>query len=223
MPIHRPDTDRKKYLNTFRVQLLATLFWLCWVCPGQAAYNDWAEGTQTAADGATRDYYNRAGRLEWEHYLGDWRDANDTPQGDQPYATADIQDNDTPRYIEWDVRELLQAWVDGTHPNQGFFIHAISGAGPINFRSREVADTQQRPQLLISAGGGDETLSPVADTYLEPSTYRSMGDSETLTLRPNGSNHCGRRRDYNGGPPIVHPYPIRQHLAEGGCLPLFPG
>ena len=26
------------------------------------------------------------------------------------------------------------------------------------------------------------------DTYLEPSTYRSMGDSEALTLRLHGSN-----------------------------------
>jgi hypothetical protein len=188
MHYRRPDIDRNYPPNAFRVMLFVTLLWLGWTCPGQAAYNDWAEGSQTAADGATRRYYNRAGQLEWENYLGDWRDADGTPQGAQPYASADIQDNNTPRYIEWEVGELVQAWVDGTHPNQGFFIHAISGAGPINFRSKEYADADQHPRLVVNTGGGQEVLAPVADTYLDPSTYRSMGDSETLTLRLDGSN-----------------------------------
>jgi hypothetical protein len=185
---HRADIDRKRHCHSFRLKPLLILLMLCWAWPGQAAFNDWAEGSQAAADGATRDYYNRAGKLEWENYLGDWRDANDTPQGDLPYASAEIQDTNTPRYVEWDVRALVQEWVDGTHPNQGFFIHAISGAGPINFRSREFADAAQHPQLVVGVGGGDETLAPLADTYLEPSTYRSMGDAQTLSLRLNGSN-----------------------------------
>ncbi len=32
----------------------------------QAAKNDWTEGTSARSDGATRDYYNRAGRLAFE-------------------------------------------------------------------------------------------------------------------------------------------------------------
>jgi hypothetical protein len=167
---------------------LCLIFTICMAVPGHAAYNDWAEGSQDAADGATRDYYNRAGMLEWENYLGDWRDTGDMAQGAGSYATADIEDNDTPRYIEWDVRQLVQEWVDGTYPNQGFFLHAISGAGPINFRSKEHGDTSQHPQLAVATGSGDFTLSPVADTHLEPSTYRSMGDSGQLTLRMSGSN-----------------------------------
>ncbi|MDR4498974.1 MAG: hypothetical protein MRK02_13810 [Candidatus Scalindua sp.] len=41
----------------------------------------WAEGTQAVDDGAARDYYNSAARLEWENYMGDWRDGNNTAQG----------------------------------------------------------------------------------------------------------------------------------------------
>jgi hypothetical protein len=68
---------------------------ICLALPCHAAYNDWAEGSQDAADGATRDYYNRAGRLEWDNYLGDWRDVDDVAQGASAYATADIDDNNT--------------------------------------------------------------------------------------------------------------------------------
>jgi len=55
-----------------------------------AAENDWAEGTAAGSDGATRDYYNRAGLLAWNHFLGDWRDAQDRSQGDRAYATATV-------------------------------------------------------------------------------------------------------------------------------------
>ena len=175
-------------MGSFHMIVLATFVLLSWPWPGYAAFNDWAEGTQAAADGATRDYYNRAGKLEWENYLGDWRDADGVPNGPRSYATADIQDNNTPRYVEWDVGQLVQAWVSGTYPNQGFFIHAVSGPGPVNFRSKEHADPSQRPQLVIDTGTGDQVFAPVADTYLEPSTYRSMGDSEELSLRLDGSN-----------------------------------
>ena len=161
---------------------------LCLAEYGYTAYNDWAEGTQDEADGATRDYYNRAGKLEWEHYLGDWRDADNVAQGSNAYAVADIQDNNTPRFIEWDVSRLVREWVDGVNPNQGFFIHAVSGAGPVNFRSKEHSNSNQHPQLVITTHNGVSIFSAVADTHLEPSTYRSLGDSDQLSLRLDGSN-----------------------------------
>jgi hypothetical protein len=182
------QSHRIYHAHIFLRIVLPILLLVCWTWTGHAAVNDWAEGTQEKADGATRDYYNRAARLEWENYLGDWHDADDSPQGSHPYATADIEDSDTPRYIEWDVRPLVQEWVDGSYPNQGFLIHMISGTGPINFRSKEYADSNQHPQLVVDAGADNITLTPAADTYLEPSTYRSMGDSEQLSLRLNGSN-----------------------------------
>ena len=188
MNSRRSHAHQHPHKYFYHLIFLTVLILFCRTWDSHAAPNDWAEGTQENADGATRDYHNRAGKLAWENYLGDWHDADDTPQGSRPYATADIEDIDTPRYIEWDVRPLVQEWLDGRHANQGFLIHMISGAGPINFRSKEYADPTQHPQLVIDAGAGDITLAPVADTYLEPSTYRSMGDSQQLSLRLDGSN-----------------------------------
>jgi hypothetical protein len=182
------DIDRNKPFYAFLISLLCASISLCSACPGFAAYNDWAEGTSATTDGATKTYYNRAGRLEWDNSLGDWRDADDLSQGSRPYAAADIQDTNTARFIEWDVRGLVQEWVDGTHPNQGFFIHALSGKGPIHFRSREHVAPSQRPQLVIDSGDGEKTLTPEADTYLHDSTDYSLGHNETLTLHPNDSN-----------------------------------
>ena len=177
------------HMFIFHLLFLPPLLLLAWTLTSHAAYNDWAEGTQDLADGASRDYYNQAAKLAWDNYLGDWRDATDTPQGSQAYATADILDNDTARPIEWDVTQLVQEWVDGTYTNQGFFLHAISGSGPIDFRSREyTADPNQTPALIVTTVSGDLSLAPVADTYLEPSTYRSLGDAAELRLRLNGSN-----------------------------------
>jgi hypothetical protein len=156
--------------------------------PAFAAVNDWAEGTQDDADGATRDYYNRGAYLEWQNYLGDWRDASNVAQGLNAYATTYIVDDNSSRFIEWDVTNLVRQWVGGTYQNQGMFIKAVSGGGPVDFRSREYATANQRPQLVLQTSSGNYQLSPEADTYLEPSTYRSMGNAQQLRLRENGSN-----------------------------------
>ena len=153
-----------------------------------AASNDWAEGTKSRADGATRDYYNRAALLKWKHYMGDWHDSNNKPQGNTAYATAELKDNDTVRFVEWDVTALVEEWIKGKCQNQGMLLRSIAGSGTCHFRSREYRDHRQRPQLLISTTNGVIDLTPIADTYLEPSTYRSLGDSETLKVAMNSNN-----------------------------------
>ncbi|HUU91047.1 MAG TPA: DNRLRE domain-containing protein [Phycisphaerae bacterium] len=150
---------------------------LC-ICAAQAAPNDWAEGTHEQADGASRDYYNRAGLLKWQNLMGDWRDAADTPQGAKPYARARIVDDDTAKPVEWDVTALVGEWLAGKHPNQGFFLRSLGGT--FRFRSREYADKAARPQLVLTTADGTVTLAPEADTYLDRSTYRSQGNSDTL-------------------------------------------
>ena len=49
---------------------------------------DWAEGTPGRSTGASRDYYNSAGKLPWNNFMGDWRDANDVSQGNSAYAAT---------------------------------------------------------------------------------------------------------------------------------------
>jgi len=144
--------------------------------------SQWVEGTQAADDGATRDYYNRAARLAWDNYMGDWWDANDVAQGDAPYGTATLIDDDTPEYIEWDVTGLVQEWVDGAYPNKGLLMRAVSGSGTFNFYSREHSVPSQRPELVAVTASGTNTLAPKADVYLDTSTYQCLGDLETLRI-----------------------------------------
>jgi hypothetical protein len=145
----------------------------------------WVEGTQDADDGATRDYYNRAARLAWDNYMGDWWDANGIAQGDAAYGITTLVDDDTPAYIEWDVTQLVQQWMSGTHPNKGLLLRRVSGGGPFDFYSREHPDPAQRPELVVTAPGGTQTLSPEADVYLDPSTYQCMGDLDRLRISGN--------------------------------------
>ncbi len=137
----------------------------------------WAEG---AGDGATREFYNRAAGLAWRHLMGDWRDGEGRQQGGAPFAETELVDDDKPEYVSWDVTGLVRKWLDGSLPNKGFFLRALSGGGSFRFRSREHGDASQRPQLVVD----ERTLAPEADTYLERSTYRGMGGSDTLALAP---------------------------------------
>ena len=97
--------SRQYWIYCVAVGLLAVS---CFARVVRAAPGDWAEGTPNTADGASRDYYNRAARLEWRNRMGDWRDANGVAQGRTPYATAKLVDDDTPRYVEWDLTDLVR-------------------------------------------------------------------------------------------------------------------
>lgn len=162
---------------------------LCAAIPAIAAATtqptDWVEGTQALDDGATRDYYNRAARLAWNNYLGDWRDSLNVAQGGVAYATVDMVDNDTWEYIEWDVTTLVQEWVDGIHPNQGFFVRLVSGSSTYYFRSREHSVAAERPELVVVTGAGTTTFAPEADTYLAGSTYQGLGDADRIRVSSN--------------------------------------
>ena len=118
----------RKMLKLVCVGIVGAVFfpWLAW-----GAVNDWAEGTQDGADGATRDYYNRAAILSWENYLGDWRDSDNVAQGNKPYAQTQIENFSVPKNIELDVTSLVSEWLAGTYPNQGFFLDATAGSGPV--------------------------------------------------------------------------------------------
>jgi hypothetical protein len=146
------------------------------------AKNDWAEGASGRSTGATRDYYNAAGKLAWKNFMGDWHDAKDVAQGNTPYATTSVEDDDKGKFVEWDVISLVREWQDGKHQNQGFFLRTISSGGTIVFCSREHAEAEHRPRLIVVDQHGSRELSPQADTYLTRSTYRSQGNSDELRV-----------------------------------------
>jgi len=145
------------------------------------AKNDWAEGTAQRADGASRDYYNRAGLLKWKNFMGDWRDAANVAQGNQAYASTTIIDNDEPRFVEWDVTKLVAEWTGNQFQNQGMFLRSMK-RGATHFCSREHRDESQRPQLVVTIKGRERMIRPSADTSLDSSTYRSLGNLPTLRI-----------------------------------------
>jgi len=152
-----------------------------------AQKNDWAEGLPGRSTGASRDYYNSAARLAWRNFMGDWRDAENVAQGDAAYAVAPVKDEDSARFVEWDVTRLVRQWQEGKHQNQGFFLRTQGKGGTIVFCSREHETAEQRPALVVTGQGGLKRLCPVADTHLDTSTYRSLGDRNELRVsgRPN--------------------------------------
>ena len=139
-----------------------------------AAPDDWAEGGSDDEDGATRDFYNRGAGLPWRQQLGDWRDRDGALHGSNAYATTRIDDTDTERFVEWDVTELVQAWVAGDVPHYGFLLRGRSG-GPIDFSSKEGAEA---PQLVIDG----TTLTADADTHLPASTFRDQGENPQIRV-----------------------------------------
>ena len=169
-----------------------------------AAPNDWAEGTPEKDNGATRDYYNRAGLLEWKNKMGDWRDAKNAPQGDDAYALAEVAKAQKDKFVEWDVTALVREWKSGTFQNQGLFLRVVNGKGVFQFASREHEDSARRPQIVLTGDKGTVTLMPQADTYLEASTVRSLGNQDHLKIS-NRPNHALLRFDPRGGKEIGKP------------------
>ncbi|MEM7394254.1 MAG: polysaccharide lyase, partial [Verrucomicrobiota bacterium] len=149
-----------------------------------AAPNDWGEGTQALDDGATRDYYNRAARLEWRNFLGDWHDRDDVAQGTNPFAVTTLVDDNTAEYIEWDLLPLVEKWMDGTYPNQGMLLRGLAPGGPYDFRTKEHADPNQHPELVLRGPGLSTNLPADADTYLQASTFQCFGDADRIRVRP---------------------------------------
>jgi hypothetical protein len=178
-----------------RASLSALCLLTSCLAPAFAARNDWAEGTPGQSNGASRDYYNRAASLPWKHRMGDWRDADNKEQGGKPYASAEVAGNKE-QFIEWDVTGLVREWLDGKHQNQGFFLRSLAGSG-VTFCSREHDSAEQRPQLVLVGAEGTATLAPQADTTLNPSTYRSLGDGKNLGVSSTPS-HALLRFDLAG-------------------------
>jgi hypothetical protein len=144
----------------------------------------WIEGTMADDDGATRDFYNRAAMLEWDNFMGDWIDATGAAQGNVAYAVESLPDDNTPGPHTWNVTGLVSDWLAGT-PSQGFMLRQVGGAGPFDFYSKEHPVAAERPQLTVNTSAGTVTLSPVADTHLDSSTYQGFGDDTRLRIAEN--------------------------------------
>ena len=100
----------------------------------------WAEGTcqgtGCTADGATWD--STDGVMPWNMPGGDYVNT--------PVSTSSLTDTDT--WHGWNITELVQDWIDGTHPNYGILLASDPGADG-EFASSDHANINWHPRLII--------------------------------------------------------------------------
>lgn len=128
----------------------------------------------TWTEDATRDLYNGALSLPWKRGGGDWRDADGKPQGETPFAAAEIADSDSAQTLRIDVTDLVR--VHGAD-----FVLRRQGGQSASLVSREGG--ADGPKLIVTGRGETVTLAAAADTTLDPSTYRAQGDRPTLETK----------------------------------------
>ncbi len=173
--------DRRNWKNYI---ITIAIFFLLICNSAFANYNQWAEGGPEKKDGASRDYYNLGARLAWKNFMGDWIDATGMCQGLSPYSQAFIKDSDSTQKVEWDVTDLVKEWLSGKIKSQGFFLHAVAGKGSYHFWSREYKkERQYTPRLAILTDKGKQiVIEAEADTYLDSSTYQSVGGKSDVLI-----------------------------------------
>jgi len=71
-------------------------------------------------------------------------------------------------WAEWDITELVQAWINQTYNNYGVKIYPSGAGNYAHFASREYSETGYRPQLVIE--------------YIEPNTVtQTITETQTVT------------------------------------------
>ncbi|WP_394697886.1 disaggregatase related repeat-containing protein [uncultured Methanomethylovorans sp.] len=96
---------------------------------------------------------NRASGTAWNTAGGDWYDKNGVSQGTTPYDSVTFSANTVPdnRYYEFDVTDLVQAYVSGTYTNTGFFLKANTESNNyIAFYSSDWSNATQKPKLTVT-------------------------------------------------------------------------
>ena len=91
----------------------------------------------------------------WDELLVTW---NNQPAYDPaPLASLVVPDNDSEVWRGFVVQTQVQAWIDGTQPNYGFFIEAVpslTGTGDVGFFASSDALEARRPRLILDADPG---------------------------------------------------------------------
>lgn len=118
----------------------------------------------------------------WDNELGDWSDANGVQQGDTPYASVDLIDDDLPNDIEIDVTDLVNEWLT-SGVNYGMMLKRLSGTSR-HFASKENVEQHTWPKLTLVLEDGEYTSERQAtqDTFLSSSTNNSLGSLPYLHL-----------------------------------------
>ncbi len=135
--------------------------------------------------GATCMHFSSTGRLAWMQPGGDWVDAVGKVHGDQAFAEATVASASSALPVSWDVLPLLAEWTRGRVPNGSLLLRVAPGApaGPVNFASREHAESSIAPVLVVKWSDGQvERLSASADTFFACPTVKNLGSAAQLRV-----------------------------------------
>ncbi|MCF7981267.1 MAG: DNRLRE domain-containing protein [Pseudomonadales bacterium] len=138
----------------------------------------WNDGPR----GASKDYYDSAAKLPWDRKLGDWVDANGENWGNKPYNSTRLNSGPGKSSIQLNATQVVKSWMSGKIKNNGFFLKVTEGSNTIQIFSRESAFIESRPFLILKTDKQEYKLYPSADTYLHPSTYKSLGHRDILEI-----------------------------------------
>ncbi|MCD6520702.1 MAG: DNRLRE domain-containing protein [Anaerolineae bacterium] len=122
----------------------------------------------------------------WEEYEATWLEASEGVPWDVPGALGVGTDHEAPclqgefkdegqiQFYEWDVREMVQGWIDGTHENYGFIVMIPEGAKAKETHglySREYSEFALRPFLALLYTEPTPTFTPtLTPTYTATAT-----------------------------------------------------
>ncbi len=135
--------------------------------------------------GPTCANYTSMGPMAWSRAGGDWVDAAGKLYGDHPFATQSVPPGTGRQAEDWDVTELVRAWLDGRYPNAGMLLRVKPGVknGVVDFHSRESPDPSVRPVLKLQWSDGSQSrLSPAADTFLDCTSLSSLGEKPSMKV-----------------------------------------
>ncbi|WP_152663015.1 polysaccharide lyase [Arsukibacterium ikkense] len=141
---------------------------------------DWHEGDKQLS-GASRNYSYAAAYINWpDDQMGAWIDKNMQFLGEQPFARQQISRAHIGKTVNWPLTDLISHIISTEHPAIDVILHSKASQGTSHFYSKE-ADSSKAPRLMLTTSLGNRITSiAIMDTYLDSSTFRSLGHSKTL-------------------------------------------
>lgn len=136
-------------------------------------------------DGMTCHYFAQAANLQWERLGGDWADGEGRSHGERAYALQRVTVGAAAQRVRWDLTGLVGKWASGELPAGAVLIRATprTGGGTVNFSSREQADADVRPILVVDWDDGQESrLEASADSHFACPTHRSTGGAPIFQI-----------------------------------------
>ena len=121
---------------------------------------------------ATRIDRDHTLHLAWANANGDWTDADGAPMGSKPWAAGEAPRGGTIT-VKIDVTRLVRA--------HGADFRLNSVGGTATFTTREGGEGA--PKLSVTRGGTTRVLDAAADTTMDVSTFKPLGDRPIMSTR----------------------------------------